>query len=62
MNQSAEDRVLELELVLRDLLDNFEQTPDGMQVENANGDIEILNDDLGEAIYRATDVLEREGE
>lgn len=61
MNQSeAEDRIVELEIVLRDLLDNFEVGPEGTTLETADEGIVVVTMDLEESIERATDVLERE--
>ena len=60
MNQSAEDRVIELEMVLRDLLDCFDQDPMGTMAADANEDLFILDQFTTEAIERAVDVLERE--
>jgi hypothetical protein len=55
--KTAEDRVIELELVLRDLLEFFDQGPDGCEMESHDGLIQIP-EDLLETIERATDVLE----
>jgi hypothetical protein len=61
MNQSSDDRVIELELVLRDLLDCFAQGPEGIEVEITNPEgLAFVGEDLVEAVERATDVLERE--
>lgn len=60
MNQDSESRVLELEMVLRDLLDCFDQDPSGTMATDADEDLFILDQSTTEAIERAVDVLERE--
>lgn len=56
----AEARAMELELVLRDLLYNFDVGPEGTTVESSDGGIVVVGIDVEQAIERATDVLERE--
>ena len=59
MDQSAEDRVVELEMVLEDLLDCFDQGPEGVEATDCDEQLFFLDQSTTEAIERATDVLER---
>jgi hypothetical protein len=59
MDQSAEDRVVELEIVLEDLLDCFDQGPEGVEATSMDEELFFLDQPTTEAIERATDVLER---
>lgn len=60
MPQLAEERVAELELALENLLECFEETPNGLQAEDAEGGIVVLSEDIEDAVVRAADVLDRE--
>lgn len=55
----AEARVEELERVLTDLLDCFNETPEGIQAETADDGITLLSDDVAEAVAVARDILYR---
>lgn len=55
---NAGDRVTELELVLRNLLECFEYGIDGATVETVDGGIVALTPDVEEAISQAMLVLE----
>ena len=56
MNQTAEDRVLELERVLQNILGAFEYTTDGFEVEMKDGGIGVVGDDAEEALAQGTEV------
>jgi hypothetical protein len=57
MSNGMEDRVSELEIVLENLLECFEETPEGVTAETLDETVIILSQDVADAVERARDLL-----